>query len=255
MANYWILSLGVLGAFAAHADELATKPVDIEIPSPWKTDVEFGYQKYIGNTNSESLNTKLGGEYTSGRWRSSASWAYYLKYEDGIEDKRQSTYTAQSDYKLGLKSYLYGSFKGTDARYSAYFKDYTVSSGLGYQLVNTEDYLIELEAGPGYRYQEPNVDEIGSSDLIFPDRVEEPIFRVNANTSWQALKNLKLAANVTVVTGQSSTSLDTELSAIHNITQHIALKINHSRQYHSRVPEGLSKADSIFSVNLAFAFQ
>ncbi|MDF4309088.1 DUF481 domain-containing protein, partial [Vibrio parahaemolyticus] len=28
----------------------------------------------------------------------------------------------------------------------------------------------------------------------------------------------------------------------------------HSRQYHDKVPEGLSKADSVFSVNLLFAF-
>ncbi|CAH0542908.1 hypothetical protein VMF7928_04286 [Vibrio marisflavi CECT 7928] len=254
LAKYWLLSLGLLAVPTVHADELAPPDEKIEIPSPWKTGVEFGYQERSGNTNSKALNTKLSGEYTSGRWRSTASWSYYLNYDDGVEDKRQSTYAAQTDYKLGPKSYLYGSFNGVDSRYSAYYRDDTLSAGMGYQVYNTEDYVLELEAGPGYRYQKPNLDEIGSDDIIFPDTVEEPIFRTKVNTSWQVLKNLKLGATATVVTGSSNTSLDTSLSATQNITENIALKIAHTRNYHSRVPEGLAKADSVFSVNLVFSF-
>ncbi|MCL9783887.1 DUF481 domain-containing protein [Vibrio sp. S4M6] len=254
MPKYWLLSLGILATSVAHADEPAPNTTEIKIPSAWKTGVEFGYQERSGNTNSRTLNTKLGGEYTSGRWRSKASWAYYLNYDDGVEDKRQSTYEAQSDYKLGSKSFLYGSFKGVDSKYSAYYRDDTLSAGFGYQVFYTDTYKLELEAGPGYRYQKPNLDEIGSSDIIFPTTVEEPIFRSNVSSSWQVLKSLKLSANVTVVTGSSNTSLDTVLSATHDITKNIALKISHTRNYHSRVPAGLAKADSTLSVNLVFNF-
>lgn len=168
--------------------------------------------------------------------------------------KRQSTYSAQSDYKLSPKTYLYGSFKGVDSRYSAYFKDYTVSSGLGYQFSNTEEFVLEVEVGPGFRYQEPNLDELDDDDIIFPEIVEEAIFRGNVNTSWQVLKNLQLKADVTLVSGHSNLKFDTELEAINDITDNIALKIAHSRQYHDKVPEGLSKEDSILSINLLFQF-
>ena len=177
-----------------------------------------------------------------------------MLYKDGEEDKRQSTYSAQSDYKLGAKTYLYGSFKGVDSKYTAYFKDYTLSSGLGYQFVNTDEFVLELEVGPGFRYQEPNLDEIDDDDIIFPDIVEEIIFRGNVRTDWQALDNLALSADVTIVSGESNTRTDTELSLTNNITETIALKVSSSRQYHDKVPEGLSKADSIFSINLLFNF-
>ncbi|MFA0676829.1 DUF481 domain-containing protein, partial [Vibrio sp. 10N.222.51.A6] len=114
-------------------------PSDSELPNPLNTEVEFGYQSHTGNSDSRSLNARLNGEYTAGRHRTSGEWKYYNLYKDGEEDKRQSTYSAQSDYKLSPKTYLYGSFKGVDSRYSAYFKDYTVSSGLGYQFSNTEE--------------------------------------------------------------------------------------------------------------------
>ena len=227
---------------------------DTELPSPLKTEVEFGYQSHTGNSDSRSLNARLNGEYTAGRHRTSGEWKYYNLYKDGEEDKRQSTYTAQSDYKLSPKTYLYGSFKGVDSRYSAYFKDYTVSSGLGYQFSNTEEFVLEVEVGPGFRYQEPNLDEIDDDDIIFPEIVEEAIFRGNVNTSWQVLKNLQLKADVTLVSGHSNLKFDTELEAINDITDNIALKIAHSRQYHDKVPEGLDKEDSVLSINLLFQF-
>ncbi|URM14445.1 DUF481 domain-containing protein [Vibrio splendidus] len=227
---------------------------DTELPNPLKTEVEFGYQSHTGNSDSRSLNARLNGEYTAGRHRTSGEWKYYNLYKDGEEDKRQSTYSAQSDYKLSPKTYLYGSFKGVDSRYSAYFKDYTISSGLGYQFSNTEEFVLEVEVGPGFRYQEPNLDELDDDDIIFPEIVEEAIFRGNVNTSWQVLKNLQLKADVTLVSGHSNLKFDTELEAINDITDNIALKIAHSRQYHDKVPHGLSKEDSVLSINLLFQF-
>ncbi len=167
-------------------------------------------------------------------------------YKDGEEDKRSSTYSAQTDYKLGPKTYLYGSFKGVDSRYSAYFKDYTLSGGLGYQFAYTENFTLEAEIGPGFRYQEPNLDEIDDDDIVFPDIVQEGILRGNINTTWHALDNLSLSADITLVSGRSNTRVDSDLSVTNDITEDIALKLAHSRQYHDKVPEGLSKADSVF---------
>ncbi|WP_373958808.1 DUF481 domain-containing protein [Vibrio gigantis] len=244
----------VVVASTPEEKDMDIAPSDTELPNPLKTEVEFGYQSHTGNSNSRALNARLNGEYTAGRHRTSGEWKYYNLYKDGEEDKRQSTYSAQSDYKLSPKTYLYGSFKGVDSRYSAYFKDYTVSSGLGYQFSNTEEFVLEVEVGPGFRYQEPNLDEIDDDDIIFPEIVEEAIFRGNVNTSWQVLKNLQLKADVTLVSGHSNLKFDTELEAINDITDNIALKIAHSRQYHDKVPEGLSKEDSVLSINLLFQF-
>ncbi len=254
MSRYWLLGFSLLFTGASYAEESVQPEQEIEVPDPLQTEVEFGYQAHTGNTDSRSLNARLSAEYTSGRHRSSGEWKYYNLYKDGEEDKRSSTYSAQSDYKLGPKTYLYGSFKGVDSRYSAYFKDYTLSGGLGYQFAYTEKFILEAEIGPGFRYQEPNLDEIDDDDIIFPDIVQEGILRGNINTTWQALDNLSLSADITLVAGKSNTRVDSDLSVTNDITEDIALKLAHSRQYHDKVPEGLSKADSVFSVNLLFAF-
>ncbi|WP_193395080.1 DUF481 domain-containing protein [Vibrio bivalvicida] len=254
MSKFWLMSAGLMSSMLVYAEDDGQNTTDIDLPSPWSSEVEFGYQSHSGNSDSRSLNSRINAEYVKGRHRTNGEWKYYLLYKDGEEDKRQSTYTAQSDYKLGPKSYLYGSFKGVDSRYSAYFKDYTLSGGLGYQFANTETFLLEFEFGPGFRYQEPNLDEIDDDEIIFPDIVQEGIFRGNLNSKWQALDNLTITAAITVVAGRSNTRTDTDLDVTNNITETIALKLAYSRQYHDKVPEGLYKADSMFSVNLLFAF-
>lgn len=254
MSRYWLLGFSLLCTGASYAEEAVQPEQEIEVPDPLQTEVEFGYQAHTGNSDSRSLNARLSAEYTSGRHRSSGEWKFYNLYEDGEEDKRSSTYSVQSDYKLGPKTYLYGSFKGVDSRYSAYFKDYTLSGGLGYQFAYTAEFTLEVELGPGFRYQEPNLDEIDEDDIIFPDIVREGIVRGNISTTWNPLDNLSLSANITLVAGKSNTLVDSDLSVTNNITESIALKLTHSRQYHNKVPNNLNKADSVFAVNLLFLF-
>jgi putative salt-induced outer membrane protein len=245
-----LLCLSLLCSSSLFAQEIADP--DTELPSPFNSEVEFGYLAHSGNSNSQALNSRLSGEYTSGRYRYNGELRYNLLYKDGTEDKRQSSYDMQADYKLGAKTYAFSNFKGYDSKYSAYFTDYTLSGGLGYQLINSEKLNIEAEVGPGFRYQEPNLDEIDDDDLIFPETVQEAIFRGNIALNWHALESLSIGGEVTIVGGQSNTRTDSEINVTNSITDDIALKLVYTRQYHNRVPNGLEDTDTILSINLLF---
>lgn len=248
-----ILLTGLIAiSTSAYASDIEN--TDMPLPSPWESQVEFGYQSNSGNSDSQSLNSRFEGSYTSGQHRHTGEVKYYLSEKNGEADKDQLSINLQSDYKISPDYYLYANFKGLNTQYSAYFNDYTLSGGMGYQASNTDDLLLELELGPGYRYQNPNLDEIDDDDLIFPETVKEVILRGNINLSWQALDNLTLAGEVTITTGTSNTRVDSEISATNNITDEIALKIAQSQQYLDRVPPGLSQTDSVLSINLLFSF-
>ncbi len=249
--NLLVLSLAVFHA-SLYAEE--STDTDTSPSSPLKTEVEFGYQAHSGNSNSESLNSRLEGVYTQGRHRHSGEWKFYKLNKNDKEDKKQSTYQVQSDYKLAPRTYLYANFKGIDSKYSAYFKDYTWSSGLGYQFTYTDDLKLSLELGPGYRHQKPNLDELDDDDLIFPDNVDEFIFRGHFKGDWKVLPALSLSADLLIVSGKSNTRFDNEISITNAITEDIALKLSHSRQYLDRVPNDLSNTDTVVSANLLVKF-
>lgn len=239
---------------AVKPSDVSTAEIDTTPPSPWESQVEFGYQSSKGNDDSQSLNGRLEASYTAGQHRHTGEVKYYLSKDDGETDKDQLSLNLQSDYKISPDYYLYANFKGLETKYSAYFKDYTFSGGLGYQASNTETLVLELELGPGYRYQNPNLDEIDDDDLIFPETVAEAIIRTNMTLSWKPMDVITLASEVTVISGKSNTRVDSEISVTNNITEEIALKVAQSQEYLDRVPPGLSKTDSVFSVNLLFLF-
>lgn len=254
MSRYSLLALSLFASAGLQAEEALDTDVPT-LPSPLKTEVEFGYQSHSGNSDTQSINGRLEGTYTAGRHRHSGQWKYYKLNKDGEEDKHQSSYQLQSDYKLGPKTYLYANFNGIDSKYSAYFRDYTFSGGIGYQFTHTEKFTLELEMGPGYRHQKPNLDELDDDDLIFPNIVDEAIIRSNLSATWQVLPNLTFTGDVSMVGGKSNTRWDTELSATNKVTDRLSLKINHSLQYHDLVPNPeLSNSDTVISVNLLYVF-
>lgn len=63
MSRVWLASLGLMSSMLVQAEEVDI-PNDIEIASPWNTEVEFGYQSHSGNSDSQSLNSRLSAEYT-----------------------------------------------------------------------------------------------------------------------------------------------------------------------------------------------
>ncbi|MCG9790125.1 DUF481 domain-containing protein [Vibrio mediterranei] len=256
MSKKLLFGLVLLASPAIYAEEFLP-PSDTEDspPSPLQSEVEFGYQAHSGNTDSQSLNARVAAEYTEGRHRTSGEWKYYQLYKNGDEDKNQQNYLLQTDYKLGPKAYLYGNYNGFSSLYSSYYEDHTVSGGLGYQLANQENFLLEVEIGPGFRYQEPNLDEIDDKDIIFRNVVKEAIIRGNINLIWKPLDSLTVGTKLTTTAGKSNTRFDTEVNVTNAITETIALKLSYDSQYHSKVPSPtLSKRDSIFTVNLLFSF-
>lgn len=221
--------------------------------STWLPEIEFGYRSEQGNEDERSLNARLSLSQISGRLRNSGEIKIYLKNEDGEEDEREQTYQLQSDYKISPKFYIYGNFKGIDSKYSSYFHDYTVSTGLGYQITNTKTLKVETELGPGYRYQEPNTDEIDDDDPIFPDNVDEPIVRASLTLNWKPLDRTSFNFDGTIVSGSSNTRVDTEISIINDITEDIALKISQSIEHLSRVPNNLEKTDTVLTINILYS--
>ena len=229
-------------------------PDEPSLFSLFNTEVEFGYDATSGNENEQAIESGLSAEYTEGRNRFSGSISLLLEYEDNIKEAQQYDYNLQNDYRLSQRFYIYGNYDGAETLYSSYFSDHTLSSGLGYLISDTENFSLEFEIGPGFRYQVPNQDEIDDDDLIFPDVVNEGILRTDLSFSWDPISALTLESSFTSVSGASNTRIDSSFDVAHNLTEVVAIKYSYENQYHTKVPEGLNKTDDSFSINLLFSF-
>lgn len=249
MARY-LLTLLLLANTTAYADVDDDTPT--RIPPPWSSELELGYHSLGGNSDSESLNTRVGLTYVKNQYRQTAEAKYLLAEKDGEEDKRKGQVELQSDMKINERTYVLGNINFIDDRYGPYFTDFTLSTGLGYQLLRLETFQMEVEAGPGYRHQEPNIDEIDDDDIIVPETVDELILRGSTKLTWKPSKTVELNARIIGIAGNSNSTLETELNLTSSISEHIAIKFSNTQKLNSWVPEGLEKRDSIMTINLLF---
>lgn len=249
LAKY-LLALLLLANTAAYADEEDDAPSQ-PLP-PLSTEIELGYQSLSGNSDSQSLNSRLGLIYVKDQYRHQAETRYLLVDKDGEEDKRKAQLELQSDMKINKRAYILANANYVDDKYGPYFIDFTLATGLGYQLLRRETFLIEVEAGPGYRHQEPNIDEIDDDDIIVPETVDEMIIRGSTKLIWKPAKNIELNVRITGISGNSNSTLEGEINLTSSVTEHIAIKLSNTQKWNSWVPEGLKKRDSAMTVNLLF---
>lgn len=257
MKKWLALTFYFFSTFTLSAQEPISSEVQkntpLVIPSPWKSEIEFGYFS-LSDDKSKALSTRIWLQYLLGAYRTSGEWQYNLVYKNDKEDRRMSTYRFQSDYKLGPKVYFYSSFRGVNSRYSSYYEDYTFSAGGGYQIIYTSNIRYEVEFGPGYQYQVPNLDEIGSKDRIFPNKVQEAIFRLNSKLELTLFDGLALKSEVIYVSGFRNMTLDSRVSLINQLNERAAIKVTYTNVFYDRVPQGTSKTATSLSMNVLFNF-
>ncbi|MCQ1060166.1 DUF481 domain-containing protein [Photobacterium sp. DNB23_23_1] len=242
-----LLLLASTHANAATSDERPTR-----IPPPLTTELELGYQSLGGNSDSQTLNTRIGGTYLKNQYRHSGELRFLLAEKDGEEDKRKGQIELQSDKKVNERTYVLGNVNYVDDRYGPYFNDFTLATGMGYQLIRRETLQVEVEAGPGYRHQEPNLDELDDDDIVVRDTVDELILRGSAKMTWKPSKTVEIGVRLTGIAGNSNSTMEAEFNLTTDISDFAAIKISNNQKLNSWVPEGLKKRDSAMTVNLLF---
>lgn len=246
MRYYRFIAMMLLLPFTANAEG--------DENSPWSTEVGLGYHALSGNADTQSIRSRISTSYTDDSQEYLAEADFLQVEKDGEEAKRKSTYEIQGNFSLSDHAYVLANATYASDRYGPYFDDLMFATGLGYQVYDSEELSLNIEAGPGFRYQKPNLDEIRSSDLIMPHNVSEAVARGQVKFKWLIRDNVTFDSRVTVVSGSSNTSVESRVALSTGLSERLALNLANSQKYISTVPPGLENRDSSFSVNLIYSF-
>ncbi|SMY18363.1 DUF481 domain-containing protein [Photobacterium aquimaris] len=250
MARY-ILTLLLLATTAANASEEPTTEASNE-PSPLTSSIGLGYQALSGNSNSQTMNGNIALTYTKGRYQTTADAKYIMAKKNGEEDKRKLSASLKAKRMIRDGYYWYGNGSYIDDRYGPYYVDSLVSTGIGYRLFSYETFQTLVDIGPGFRHQNPNLDEIKSDSIVKQEVVNEPILQSTVDMQWKPLKTLTLSAKVNMVSGKSNTTIESSLNATNDITDNIALNIGYTQTYYSWVPETMKNSDSTTTISIIY---
>ena len=124
----------------------------------WQGDIELGYVKTSGNTDTETLHTRAKAKTDREHWR------HNLKLE-ALKSSDQETTTAekyfvsgQSDYKLkGEKNFVFAFVSYEDDRFSGYKYQMTEVVGYGRRILDDDNMTLDIEIGPGARQSKEEI--------------------------------------------------------------------------------------------------
>jgi putative salt-induced outer membrane protein len=235
-----ILLLALLGAATTAAAE-----------DGWKGAGELGLALSRGNSETESLNAKLGLSYEDAQWKHSIGFAA-LRQKGQVADTDELDLTANryelsgsSAYTLSERSYAIGSLRYENDDFAPYDYQTILSLGLGWYAIKNEVTEWLFEGGPGYRrYQDAAT---GQTD-------GQGVFRGRMNFKHAFNASTSVENSLLVEAGTDNTFAQNDSGLVVKMNASLALKAGLQFRHNSDVAPGLKKTDSLFTTNLVYSF-
>lgn len=212
----------------------------------WKGNVELGYVKTGGNTDTESLNTKARAERDGETWRHKLNLEALKSSDDGTTTAERYIISGQSDYKLkGKKNFFFVYVSYEEDKFSGYDYQLTEAIGYGRRVIESNNMTLDLEIGPGAR--QSKVEDTGDTD-------KQTLVRGAARYLWKITDHSKFTEDLTADAGEDVTVTKSVTGLSAQINSSLASKLTYTIKNTSKVPPGVKKTDTELAVTLVYSF-
>jgi putative salt-induced outer membrane protein len=211
----------------------------------WTGSGELGLVFARGNSDTETINAKLGLTYTRDRWSNETELSYLRSENDGSLDASRFLASNITRYDMNERSYLTGSARYDEDKFSSFEYQATAAVGYGYRILTGETHFLSVEAGPGVRFAESRA--TGDSETDF-------IGRGALDYLWNLSETAKLENKFLVETGASNTFFENDLALTVAINGALSLKTGVAVRHNTDVDPGRDNTDVLSTVNLVYSF-
>ena len=213
---------------------------------------EVGLLITTGNSETDSVNAKAGLKYEKGHLLGQINLAALYSSEeieeDGEKEDRVSAekynYSAKVGYKFNPVSYVFLNADYEDDRFSGYDYRTTYSVGYGRKLIATDTVRLDIEAGPGYRYDKV---EGGEAE-------DEAILRGYAMFNYKFSDSVSFQQDLTVVSGSDNTNTESVTALKSQIIGALSMKAAYTVNHNTDVPADTEKTDTETALTLVYDF-
>ncbi len=223
--------------------------------SPWKSNVELGFIRTTGNTETQTTAIKADATYEVDKWRHNAhaeGYGQQSKVDTGetVVSAERYELSGKSDYKFSELDYAFGLLKLQKDRFSGYVYDHILSLGYGRKLLKQKDMELDVEIGPGARFFKL---ETAPGDVDKGSETEA-VLRLSGKYWWAITGNSRFTQEISTEIGETITSSQSITGIQANINSTLALKFTYTLRHKTKVPQGNEKLDTETAMTLVYSF-
>ena len=164
----------------------------------WTGNAQLGGVMNTGNTQSGSLSGQLTLNYKRKKWENTGTVQGQLGTSSGSLNAMSVRGTAESDYFFEPLRFVFTRGRVAFDRFSAYDYVGIVSGGYGWRLWSLKDLSLDVQVGPGFRFEKQSKDGTHNNDLIL-----QPAMKF----LWKFSKTAQLAETLSLDWGYLSKKL------------------------------------------------
>jgi putative salt-induced outer membrane protein len=209
----------------------------------WTGKGEVGASIASGNTETETANAAVEVKYERDAWSHVLGFAGNYGSDSGATTAQRWELRGQSNYKFTDRAYWFGAGRYEDDRFSTYDFQASLSTGLGYKLIDEERTKLWVQGGPGYRYAEFR--ETGESE-------DGLIFRGDLGFEHQLTDTTKIVDRFLIETGSDNTYIQNDLGLEVTIKGALGLRVGYQIRHNTDVTPGLEKTDTLTTLGLLY---
>ena len=220
----------------------------------WSGKGEVGAFRSTGNSDNTGLTAGLQLTRTGIDWTHKLRGRADYQRTNGVTSREQFFAAYEPNFQISERIYAYGLAQYERDRFQGFFSRYSVSGGLGYQIIAEPDMQLSVKAGPAYRY----------TDLVIGGSEKNLAALLGVDFGWSITDRLKLTQETSAVAdagGQATLFVDGQNTSLNVITgldakvsDKVTIRASYAYEYDSNPPPGAENTDTLTRFTFVYGF-
>ena len=220
----------------------------------WSGRGELGAFRATGNTSNTGITAGLALQREGIDWRHKLTGRVDYQRTNGATSREQFLAAYEPNYKISDRLFAYALAQYERDRFQGFSGRYSVSGGIGYEVIDTDSLTLSVKAGPAYRVTEflDGTSEDRLAALVGVDFDWAISDRIKLTHDTSAVAEAGGSATVFIDGRNTSLNFVTGLNA--KISDDLGARFSYAIEYDSNPPPGAVKTDTLSRVTLIYDF-
>ncbi|MEP2989302.1 MAG: DUF481 domain-containing protein [Parasphingorhabdus sp.] len=210
----------------------------------WSGQGELGGFHSTGNTNSTGISASLKLKKEGVKWRHNLRALADYQRTNGTTNREQFLAAYEPNYKFNERFYAFGLAQYERDRFQGFSSRTTLSGGLGYAVVKSDDTALNIKVGPAWRKTRLIG---GGSDTSLSGLAELDSF-------WQISDNLRLTQDLNALVESDNSTFTSTTGLEAKLIGALSARLSYSWEHETDPPLGVEKTDKISRATLVYDF-